>query len=173
MSHDKYTVGQRLTAHDAEILALQQAVKSLALTPGPQGKQGQTGASGADGRNGVDGRNGIDSHVAGPVGPPGRAGHSIQGERGFRGEAGPAGPKGDSIVGPAGPQGPQGERGDVCYIGPAEVEAAVAAVRSELLAQRAKFLGAIDQAISDNGGNSGAQRLVRAKLQAVKQDAGL
>jgi hypothetical protein len=66
-----------------------------------------------------------------------------------------------------------GPRGDVLFIGPAEVEAAVAAVRKELLTQRAKYLGAIEQALADSGGTSGAHQLIRARLQRVKKDAGL
>ena len=66
-----------------------------------------------------------------------------------------------------------GPRGDVLFIGPAEVEAAVAAVRKELLTQRAKYLGAIEQALADSGGTSGAHQLIRARLQRVKRDAGL
>jgi hypothetical protein len=173
MSHpNKFSVHGHLIAHDAQILELQQAVKSVVLSPGPQGKQGQTGASGADGRDGNPGRDGKDGRdavgVKGDTGLQGPIG--IQGRRGERGERGE---KGDSIAGPAGPQGEKGERGDVCYIGPAEVEAAVAAVRKELLTQRAKFLGAIEQALADSGGTSGAHQLIRARLERVKRDAGL
>jgi len=79
----------------------------------------------------------------------------------------------DGATGPQGPRGIKGERGDVLYIGPDEVQAAVAAVRAELVAKQAKFLGAIDRAISENGGSSSAQRIVRARLEQVKRDAGL
>jgi hypothetical protein len=71
---NKYSVNSRLNAHDAQLLALDKAIKSVVLSPGPQGKQGQTGASGADGRNGNpgrDGRDGKDSCVPGPQGPRG------------------------------------------------------------------------------------------------------
>jgi hypothetical protein len=182
-THNKYTVHQRLSSAEAAIVELRAELartRTHVVTELKNAVRDTCGRDGRDGVNGVcvckqglDGRPGRDGRDA----AAGKDGRSIIGPKGDRGEAsqvpgpvGPAGKDGQSIVGP---QGPQGERGDVLYIGPDDLIAAVAIVKTELLAQRAKFLGAIDQAISDNGGNSGAQRLVRAKLQAVKQDAGL
>jgi hypothetical protein len=79
----------------------------------------------------------------------------------------------DGKDGATGPQGIQGERGDLCYVGTDEVQAAAAVVRAELVAKHAKFLGAIDQAISENGGSSSIQKIVRARLEQVRRDAGL
>lgn len=137
---------------------------------------GQKGDTGRDGASivGPRGPAGKDSTIPGPVGPGGRRGDKGErGEKGERGDKGEKGDKGDSIVGPQGLRGDKGERGDVTFIGHAEVEAAVAAVRKELLAQRARFLAALEQAIADNGGSSVAQRIVRARLEQVKRDAGL
>ena len=53
---------------------IENGIKNIELTPGPQGPQGETGATG-------------------PQGPQGEAGAT--GPQGPQGEAGPAGPKGD------------------------------------------------------------------------------
>ena len=79
-------------------------IKAIELTPGPQGPQGPQGEPGVQGPQGE----------VGPAGPQGE-----QGPKGDTGETGPAGkdgidgapgPKGDK--GDIGPQGPAGEKGD-------------------------------------------------------------
>jgi len=175
MAHNdnKYSVNSRLAAHDALLLDLQKQIKAVVLSPGPQGKLGQTGASGADGKDGRPGRDGKDGAPSTIPGPPGRAGLSIRGEKGARGEKGDKGEKGDSIVGPKGDKGDKGdkgERGDVLYIGPAEVEAAVKAVRAELLRVRAAVLGRIAQEIADHQGTTSAERYLRMHLEKMQRD---
>lgn len=80
------------------------------------------------------------------------------------GKDGKPGADGQSIV------GPQGPRGDVLYIGPAEVEAAVAAVRAELLRLRAAMVGRILQSIADNQGSNGTQQHFRKHLEGILKD---
>jgi len=79
----------------------------------------------------------------------------------------------DGQPGATGPRGIKGERGDVCYIGPDEVQAAVSAVRAELVEQRAKFLGAILHSIEEHGGSNSVHRIIRARLEQLRKDAGL
>jgi hypothetical protein len=167
--NNNYSVNSRLNDHDAQLLELRAAIKSVVLSPGPQGKQGQTGASGSDGRNGLHGKDGSpgrDSSIAGPVGPVGR-----QGERGSRGEKGDRGAKGDSVVGPAGPQGVKGEKGDITVYGDAELQAAVIQLRTALIQQRARFQAAIFQALADANGPHA--KLWQLRLENLKRDAGL
>jgi hypothetical protein len=173
MAHNdnRYSVNSKLLKHDSEILELRAAIKSVVLSPGPQGKQGQTGASGADGRNGLDGRPGKDSTAVGPVGPPGRTGLAIKGDPGPRGETGPRGEKGDSIVGPAGERGPKGDPGDITVYGDPELQAAVVKLRTELIQQRARFLAAHFQALAEAKGPH--EKIWRQRLETLKRDAGL
>jgi hypothetical protein len=168
---NRYSVNSRLNDHDAQLLELRKEIKSVVLSPGPQGIPGATGASGANGRNGLDGRPGRDSTAVGPVGPPGRAGLAIKGDPGRQGEQGPRGEKGDSIVGPAGPRGEKGERGDITVYGDAELQAAVVQLRTELIQQRARFLAAHFQALAEAKGPH--EKIWRQRLETLKRDAGL
>ncbi len=173
-THDnKYSVNSRLNAHDAQLLALDKAIKSVILSPGPQGKQGQTGASGADGKDGRPGRDGKDGAPSTIPGPPGRAGHSIRSEKGARGERGEkgdsiVGPKGDSIVGP---KGDKGERGDITIVGDAELAAAVAQLRAEKARAQAAFLVVLEE--NSKRPHSGLKKVLAATLEGLKRDAGL
>jgi len=170
-THNKYHVQGHLLKHDAEIHELQQAVKSVAAQkgdPGVRGCDGARGLKGDPGRDGVDGKSGRDA-----VGIQGATG--LQGARGIQGRRGETGPKGDSIVGPKGDsikgdRGEKGEKGDVCYIGPQEVAAAVAAVRAELLRTRAQLIGRIVQHIADHQGSSGTQAYVRQHFEKLLRD---
>jgi hypothetical protein len=168
---NRYSVNSRLNDHDAQLLELRKEIKSVVLSPGPQGKQGQTGASGADGKNGNDGRNGKDGAPSTTPGPPGRAGLAIKGDPGRQGEQGPRGEKGDAVVGPEGERGEKGERGDITVYGDAELQAAVVQLRTELIQQRARFLAAHFQALVDAKGPH--ERIWRQRLENLKCDAGL
>lgn len=106
------------TAAQAEHARLQEAIDTIALTPGPQGDQGpqgEPGLVGATGPAGAKGDNGLD----GPQGEPGSKGDrgdigpaGPQGARGADGATGATGPKGETgPTGPAGAQGPQGFQG--------------------------------------------------------------
>jgi hypothetical protein len=167
---NKYTVHTRLAMLENAATEIRKEISAIQLKEGKPGVRGCDGARGLKGDPGRDGSNGKDGRDAVGV----RGSDGIQGPIGIQGRSGRDGANGkDGKDGAPGRDGKDGRDGSVVYLGPAEVEAAVAAVRSELLTQRARFLGAIDQAIADNGGSSGVQRLVRAKLQAVKQEAGL
>jgi hypothetical protein len=166
---NKFTVHGHLISHDAQILELQQAVKSVAAQKGDAGVRGCDGARGLKGdpgRDGKDGRDGV--NAVGVRGGDGLQG--VQGIQGCRGERGEKGDKGDSTVGPKGERGEKGERGDVCYIGPDEFAAAVKQVRAELLRQRAAFVGRILQGIADNGGTGGSQKHFKKHLEAILKD---
>ena len=75
---------------------------------------------------------------------------------------------GQSIVGP---KGDTGERGDILYIGPEETEPIIAALRAEIVTQRAKFQALILQALADNEGPHAA--IFRRRLEALKREFGL
>jgi len=168
--NNHYSVNSRLNDHDAQLLELRAAIKSVVLSPGPQGKQGQTGASGSDGRNGLHGKDGSpgrDSSIAGPVGPVGR-----QGERGSRGEKGDRGAKGDSVVGPAGPQGVKGEkgdRGDVAVVTDSELYEAVLILRK----RRATVLAALQHERDLNGQrrHAGLKAAINAVLNTIEKES--
>jgi hypothetical protein len=167
-----YSVNSRLNAHDAQLLELDKAIKSVVLSPGPVGKQGATGASGADGKNGRDGRDGKDSTIAGPIGPPGRAGTSIKGDKGDRGERGPAGKDGESIKGEKGDKGDtgaQGPRGDVTVIGESELAQAVLDLRRKLKEQHATFIAHLIEGIEANRrpGSSPHARILASHLETI------
>jgi hypothetical protein len=68
----------------------------------------------------------------------------------------------DGVDGKDGAPGPKGERGDVCYIGPAEVEAEIKKVRQTLLEYRAAVIGRLRQHVADHSGENsgGVQRLL-------------
>ncbi len=87
-----------------QIATLGQSIRSIQLTPGPQGAQGPAGPQGIQGAAGPRG----DTGAQGPAGG--------QGLQGIQGPAGPAGPQG--AVGPAGSQGIQGPAGPVGPAGP-------------------------------------------------------
>lgn len=87
----------------------------------------------------------------------------------FRGRDGKDGRPGNDCVCRSVP-GEKGERGDVCYIGPAEVEAAVAAVRAELLRFRAQVIGRIVQGIEDSKATSGHSPLVKKHFTKLLRD---
>lgn len=170
-----YSVNSRLNAHDAQLLDLGKEIKSVVLSPGPQGKQGQTGASGADGKNGRDGRDGKDSTIAGPVGPPGRTGSSIKGDRGERGERGLPGKDGESIKGARGEKGDtgaQGPRGDVLIVGESELAQAVLELRRKLKIQHATFLAHLIEGIEANrrSSSSASARILAQHLEVIKRD---
>lgn len=173
--NNNYSVNSRLLAHDAQLLDLDKAIKSVVLSPGPVGKQGQTGASGADGKNGRDGRDGKDSTIAGPVGPPGRAGTSIKGDTGSRGERGIPGKDGESIKGDKGDKGDtgaQGPRGDVLVIGESEMAQAVLELRRKLKMQHATFIARLIEEIEANkrDGSSPSARILASHLEVIKRD---
>lgn len=72
-------------------------IKTIELTPGPQGETGPQGPQGIQGEQGIQG-------IQGPIGPQGEPGKDgAQGEQGPKGDTGPQGE--------IGPQGPQGEPG--------------------------------------------------------------
>lgn len=71
------------------------AIKTIELTPGPAGPQGEPGKDGAPGKDGVDGKDG-------EPGAPGKDGKD--GQDGAPGK--------DGATGPAGPEGPQGPAGN-------------------------------------------------------------
>ena len=170
-----YSVNSRLNAHDAQLLELDKAIKSVVLSPGPVGKQGQTGASGADGKNGRDGRDGKDSTIAGPVGPPGRAGSSIKGDRGERGERGLPGKDGESIKGERGEKGDtgaQGPRGDVLIVGESELAQAVIDARRKLKEHHAGVLARLIEGIEQNrrSSSSASARILAQHLETILAD---
>ena len=69
-----------------------------------------------------------------------------------------------------------GPQGDVCYIEPAELEAAVQSVRAELIQQRARFVAAVRVALEKNrtrAHHPTIARTVTAVLQKLKLDAGV
>src|SRR5258708_2429852 len=66
--------------------------------------------------------------------------------------------------------GEKGAPGSVLFIGAPEVEAAVAAVRAELLRFRAKVLGRIIQGIDDNKGKRGHSTLVHMHFAKLMSD---
>ena len=132
---------------------------------------------------GCQGPAGKDSTVPGPRGEQGPPGASIVGPPGqtIVGPAGPQGPAGkdglDSTVpGPIGPRGEKGDPGDVTYLGPAEVEAAVQKVRAELIAQRARFVGAVRVSLEKNKQREchpTISRTVDAVLRKLQIDSGI
>lgn len=77
------------------------AIKTIELTPGPAGPQGEPGKDGAPGKDGQDGAPGKDG-VDGKDGEPGAPGKD--GQDGAPGK--------DGATGPAGPEGPQGPAGN-------------------------------------------------------------
>ena len=118
-TYDDSGIVQRLAALEAKpeidtsLFATKEELRTISLTPGPQGPPGERGEIGPQGPQGVQG-------LTGSIGPQG-----IQGERGQDGQPGPRGeqgltgqpgPKGD--IGPIGPQGLQGERGQDGQTGP-------------------------------------------------------
>ena len=91
---------------DTSNFATKEELKTITLTPGPQGPPGERGETGIQGPQGIQG-------LTGPVGPQGIPGERGQdGQAGSRGEQGPIGPQGlKGEQGPAGPVGPQGPIG--------------------------------------------------------------
>ena len=89
-----------------------EAIRTIELTPGPQGEQGIQGEQGPQGEigpQGIQGETGPQGEmgpqgIQGEVGPQGPQGE--KGEKGDKGEPGEQGPEG--IPGPMGPEGPQG-----------------------------------------------------------------
>lgn len=110
VEHDNSEIINRLASLEArpEIdtsqFATKEELKTISLTPGPQGPPGERGETGERGPQGEVGPRGAD----GAQGPQG-----IQGERGQDGQRGP---KGD--IGPIGPQGLKGEQGPAGLPGP-------------------------------------------------------
>lgn len=88
-------------------------IKTIELTPGPQGPQGEPGKDGQDGKDGERGPQGEQGPrgYQGPQGEPGAQGP--QGERGLQGLTGPVGPQG--LQGEPGPQGPKGADGTMTF----------------------------------------------------------
>lgn len=68
-----------------------------------------------------------------------------------------------------GVKGNKGDPGDVCYIGPAEVEAAVQTVRAELVAQRASFKARILNKLETMPDHP-VYRLVRVHLENLLRE---
>jgi len=173
MAHNdnRYSVNSKLAAHAADILALQQAVKSVAAQkgdPGVRGCDGARGLTGAPGRDGVDGKPGKDAvGVRGADGMQGPRG--IQGRRGEKGDT-VVGPKGDSIVGPAGAQGIQGPPGKDCTM-PTEPELADAVTTLRL--KLAKWQAAILFAYEQNYGRThlALKAAVDSVLKNIEQNA--
>ena len=106
---------------DTSLFATKEELRTISLTPGPQGppgERGEIGPQGPPGERGADGLQGIQGPIgpkgadglqgpAGPIGPQGLQGERGQdGQKGERGEQGPIGQ-----TGPAGPQGPIGLTG--------------------------------------------------------------
>jgi hypothetical protein len=94
------------------LVALDQGLATIQLTPGPAGPQGPTGAQGPKGDTGAQGAAGAQgtagaAGAAGPQGPQGVQG--VKGDPGVQGATGPAGANGSQ--GPQGPQGPAGADG--------------------------------------------------------------
>lgn len=125
--YDETALAQRVQAleskpePDLSAYATKEELKSISLTPGPQGApgkdgerglQGLPGRDGAKGEQGEPGRDGRDGE-RGPQGAPGRDGRNGEqgpaGEPGAKGERGEPGPRGAD--GAQGPRGEQGERG--------------------------------------------------------------
>jgi hypothetical protein len=94
------------------LVALDQSLATIQLTPGPPGPQGSTGPQGPQGVKGDAGATGS-AGAAGPQGPAGAAG--AQGPQGTAGDVGAQGPQGAAGAqgpqGAAGAQGPQGAAG--------------------------------------------------------------
>ena len=94
-THDEYLTEHQDISHLAPITYVDEAIRTIELTPGPQGEQGIQGPQGIQGIQGE----------VGPQGPQGEQG--IQGEKGDQGEVGPMGPQGEQ-----GPQGIPGKDAD-------------------------------------------------------------
>ena len=90
-THEQYLIEEDIS-HLAPITYVDEQIKTIELTPGPQGEQGIQGEQGPEGPQGIQGEQGP------------------QGEQGIQGEMGPQGIQGE--VGPQGPQGEKGEKGD-------------------------------------------------------------
>jgi len=156
-----------LAVRSGEVLCLSDILDGTTATvrtPGPAGRQGERGVAGPQGeigKTGPAGRDGVD----GRTGP-----HGISGTDGKNGKDGV-----DGALGPIGPRGEKGDPGDVCYICPAELEAAVQKVRAELLAQRARFVAAVAVALEKNKTREchpTIHRTVDAVLRKLKIDSG-
>lgn len=103
-------------------------IKKIQLTPGPQGVQGPRGPQGEIGPRGYEGPKGDkgdkgDQGIQGIPGVPGTPGargpqgpKGDKGDRGLQGDRGERGPQG--IQGNAGPMGPKGDKGDKGDRGP-------------------------------------------------------
>ncbi len=94
---DNNGLKQRVEELEAQVVALTGALRTIELTPGPQGPVGPAGPQGEPGPAGP----------AGAQGPQGVAGP--QGAQGVDGPQGPVGPQG--AAGPQGDQGPAGPAG--------------------------------------------------------------
>jgi len=151
---------------------LQEQIKNIELTPGPQGPKGATGATGATG---------TDSTVVGPegsVGPQGTIGPAgPQGEQGLKGDPGPVGSAGsDGSQGPTGPQGdigpagPEGEKNtnELCALYESIGQAAPASLSCQVVTKKIIFVTR-DTYQGDLGGIKGANMI----CQATAKDAGL
>jgi hypothetical protein len=90
---------------------LQNQIKNIQLTPGPQGPQGPPGPTGPTGATGSTGSQGIQGEK-GDNGDPGTIGP--MGPTGPRGATGPIG-----MTGATGATGPKGDTGDTGLTGPA------------------------------------------------------
>jgi hypothetical protein len=73
----------------------------------------------------------------------------LDGPQGPKGDTGARGEKGDT--GPQGPQGPQGERGAVFYAGNEELIQAFQTARAEMIAEKAKWIAALELAFEEAG----------------------
>lgn len=121
-AYDDSEIVRRLAALEAKpeidtsLFATKEELRTISLTPGPQGPPGERGPIGPQGLTGERGPigdagpKGADG-LQGPIGPQG-----LQGERGRDGEPGPRGERGEQ--GPAGLPGPVGPQGPIGLTGP-------------------------------------------------------
>lgn len=130
-AYDDSEIVRRLAALEAKpeidtsLFATKEELRTISLTPGPQGPPGERGPIGPQGLTGERGPQG-DTGPRGADGLQGPQGlQGIQGERGRDGEPGPRGERGEQgpagLPGPVGPQGPiglTGPKGDIGPIGP-------------------------------------------------------
>jgi Collagen triple helix repeat (20 copies) len=144
------------------------------------------GARGAQGPAGCPGGTGPRGEM-GPPGRDGKNGESVSGPAGQRGERGPRGLPGvdgrdgsdgrngvDGAIGATGPAGPKGEKGEVLYVGDAEMAQAVKDARAAMIAQHARFLAVIENAMSHAKNlHTSYSRIVEGIIARMKKDAGL
>ena len=130
---------------------------------GPVGERGPAGINsqvpGLKGDRGSAGRDG----KTGPQGSAGRDGVGRDGQTGKPGRDGKDGRNG--VDGKPGKDGAPGKDGNVCYVGPAEIEAACVAIRAE----KAKAIAILETRIKAMG-NHGVYAVARLHLEAVRKE---